>query len=79
MVDFIRWSEQESYVLQGMVYDDGMGMKAVWLQSDSGQRCKGDLIYTGHFRIECAEVAAGGRWQLVAEDKAGNRTQRDVP
>ena len=71
VMDYVKWVAGPA--LQGMVYDDGMGVAAVWLQNPAGQRWPATMLYSSHFRIDAA-AAAATEWLLVAEDKAGNRT-----
>ena len=79
VLDFVKWIDGPA--LQGMVYDDGMGVESVWLNAPDGDFCRGTLVYTGHFRIDCPQMQNSPRWQLVAEDKAGNKTVQwvDIP
>jgi len=76
VLDYVRWSATEPTLVQGMAYDDGMGLARIWLQSPAGDICEGEIIYTGHFRVPCALKANSERWQLLAEDKAGNQTEQ---
>lgn len=78
VLDLVQWSATEPGWLQGMAYDDGMGLRAVWLQHSSGQRCDGELIYSGHFRIQCSAAEGAVGWMLMAEDKAGNTARRSL-
>lgn len=78
VLDLIRWSAAGPDLLQGMVYDDGMGLRAVWLQHSTGQRCDGELVYSGHFRIQCSAAQGAPGWMLMAEDKAGNQVRRQL-
>lgn len=75
VIDFVQWSDNN--VLTGMTYDDGMGLKAVWLQSSSSERCQGKFGYSGSFEVNCPQ-AKNGNWQLFVEDKAGNRAQKSI-
>lgn len=75
VVSLLEW---EGGKLQGMAYDDGMGLSAIWLQNNAGKRCEGQLIYGNRFVVTCPQAQSGG-WILIAEDKAANQARHSVP
>lgn len=75
VVSLLEW---QGSVLQGMAYDEGMGMAALWLQNSAGQRCNGQMEYGSRFRIECAAATASD-WVLLATDRAGNQARMALP
>ena len=70
-----HWLEGEP-TLTGMLYDDGLGIKRVWLQSPMGDVCEGYVSYIGHFNVTCPIRANSTRWTLHAEDHAGNQIEQ---
>lgn len=78
VVGTLEWKTDAENTVQGMAFDDGVGISAIWLESSSGQRCNGAFEYGNRFVVSCPELA-NGYWQLFAEDKVGNKTQQPLP
>ena len=79
MVEFADWRSNEPTVVTGMAYDDGMGIRAVWLENPFGERCEGSVIYSGHIRVVCPNRNNSTEWTLIVEDVSGNRTEKKLP
>ena len=76
VLDFVKWSDTDA-VLEGMVYDDGMGVKAVWLQR-AGINAKASWCIQGIF-VSTMQRPKGAAWQLIAGRQGRNKRQQTAP
>ena len=77
VLNYVEWDSSENAV-SGLVFDPGLGVGRVWMESSAGVQCEAEILYAGHFRVDCAQAASGGQWTLNAIDKKGNLTQQPV-